>query len=67
MVGLSPNWRLILIITGFLYLANGANAGFPKSIVFGSRPTRVLGKGYSILINPQYERGAHRCGWKDKV
>ena len=35
MVGLSPNWRLILFLTGFLYLANGANAGFPESIVLG--------------------------------
>ena len=34
MAVLSPNWRLILFIIGFLYLANGANVGFLESIVF---------------------------------
>ena len=52
-----------IIITNFMYLANVANTGFPESIVF-DQDRRGYWKRIIVLLKPQYERGAHRCGWK---
>ena len=40
-----------------------SNAGFPKSIV-SDQDRQGYWERIIVLLKPQYERGAHRCGWK---
>ena len=53
------------IYNRFVYEANGAYTSFPGEYRLWLRPRRVMGKGFNVIKNPQYERGAHRCGWKN--
>ena len=40
-----------------------SSAGFPESIV-SDQDRRGYWERIIVLLKPQYERGAHRCGWK---
>ena len=40
-----------------------SNAGFSESIV-SNQDRRGYWERIIVLLKPQYERGAHRCGWK---
>ena len=40
-----------------------SNVGFPKSIV-SDQDRRGYWERIIVLLKPQYEQGAHRCGWK---
>ena len=45
-------------------MASGAYIDFIEESHLCLRPKRVLGKGFDVMKNPQYEWGTHSCGWK---